>query len=83
MKSREHKDNIARTLFCEVENFARGICMSSTLNEQINQLKGTIAEMEAQRAVLGDDFVNSTLITLRVKTTFIRFITQVNILYVT
>ena len=57
--------------------------MSSTLNEQINQLKGTIAEMEAQRAVLGDDFVNSTLITLRVKTTFIRFITQVNILYVT
>ena len=43
--------------------------MSSTLDEQINQLKGTIAEMEAQRAVLGDDFVDSTLNTLREKLT--------------
>jgi len=41
--------------------------MSPDLEEQINQLKGTIAEMEAQRAVLGDDFVDSTLETLQEK----------------
>jgi len=41
--------------------------MPPTLEEQINQLKGTIVEMEAQRAVLGDEFVDSTLDTLRDK----------------
>ena len=41
--------------------------MPPTMEEQINQLKGTIAEMEAQRSVLGDDFVDSTLETLRDK----------------
>lgn len=41
--------------------------MPSTLDEQINQLKSTIAEMEAQRDVLGDQFVDSTLGTLQDK----------------
>ena len=41
--------------------------MSSALQEQINQLKTTIVELEAQRAVLGDDFVDSTIETLQEK----------------
>ena len=35
--------------------------MPPALEEQISQLKGTITEMEAQRALLGDDFVDATL----------------------
>ena len=41
--------------------------MSPGMEEQINKLKSTIAEMDAQRAVLGDEFVDSTLETLRAK----------------
>ena len=41
--------------------------MAPTLEEQISQLKSTITEMEAQRAVLGDDFVDATLQTLQEK----------------
>jgi class 3 adenylate cyclase len=37
------------------------------MEEQINKLKSTIAEMDAQRAALGDEFVDSTLETLRAK----------------
>ena len=36
--------------------------MSITLDEQINQLKRTITEMESQRAVLGDATVEATLV---------------------
>ena len=36
--------------------------MSFTLDEQINQLKRTIAEMETQRAVLGDAAVDAALV---------------------
>ena len=36
--------------------------MSTTLDEQINQLKQTIAEMEAQRSVLGDAAVDASLV---------------------
>jgi class 3 adenylate cyclase/tetratricopeptide (TPR) repeat protein len=43
--------------------------MSPTLEEQIYQLKQTIAEMESQRAVLGDDVVEAALIPLRQKLT--------------
>jgi class 3 adenylate cyclase len=41
--------------------------MPPGLDEKIAQLKGTIAEMDAQRSVLGDDFVDATLDTLRSK----------------
>ncbi|MGW8226808.1 MAG: AAA family ATPase, partial [Anaerolineales bacterium] len=41
--------------------------MSPALNEQINKLKSTIGELEAQRAVLGNEFVDSTLSTLQEK----------------
>jgi len=41
--------------------------MSPALNEQINKLKSTIAELEGQRAVLGNEFVDSTLTTLQEK----------------
>jgi class 3 adenylate cyclase len=36
--------------------------MSSTLDEQINQLKQAITEMEAQRSVLGDAAVDASLV---------------------
>ena len=36
--------------------------MSAMLEEQISQLKRTIAEMESQRAVLGDATVEATLV---------------------
>ena len=38
--------------------------MSTTLDEQINQLKQTISEMEAQRSVLGNAAVDASLIPL-------------------
>ena len=41
--------------------------MSSTLDEQINQLKQAIAEMEAKRAVLGDATVEAALVPLHKK----------------
>jgi len=41
--------------------------MSSSLNEQINQLKQTIAEMESQRAILGDETVEAALVPLHKK----------------
>lgn len=41
--------------------------MSPTLHEQIAQLEQTMAEMEAQRALLGDDVVDAALIPLRNK----------------
>jgi hypothetical protein len=41
--------------------------MSTTLDEQIKQLKQTIAEMEAQRSVLGDAVVEAALTPLRQK----------------
>ncbi len=41
--------------------------MSFTLDEQINQLKRTIAEMEAQRAILSDGVVDAALAPLRQK----------------
>ncbi|NIN66299.1 MAG: AAA family ATPase, partial [Anaerolineae bacterium] len=39
--------------------------MSPTLDEQIAQLERTIAEMEAQRTLLGDEVVDAALIPLR------------------
>ena len=39
--------------------------MSPTLHEQIAQLEQTMAEMEAQRALLGDEVVDATLVPLR------------------
>jgi hypothetical protein len=36
--------------------------MSITLDDPINQLKRTIAEMETQRAVLGDGVVEAALV---------------------
>ena len=39
--------------------------MSPTLHEQIAQLKQTMAEMEAQRALLGDEVVDAALVPLR------------------
>jgi predicted ATPase/class 3 adenylate cyclase len=41
--------------------------LSTSLDDQINQLKGTIAEMEAQRANLGDAAVDSALIPFKQK----------------
>ena len=41
--------------------------MSTTLDEQINQLKQAIAELEAQRAILGDEAVEAALIPSRKK----------------
>ncbi len=41
--------------------------MSATLDEQINQLKHTITEMESQRAVLGDASVEAALVPLHQK----------------
>ncbi|MGB5846105.1 MAG: hypothetical protein WBG94_16795, partial [Anaerolineales bacterium] len=41
--------------------------MSTSLDEQIEQLKRTIAEMEAQRPVLGDETVEAALTPLRQK----------------
>jgi class 3 adenylate cyclase len=41
--------------------------MSPTLDEQIAQLKHTIAEMESQRDSLGDDVVEASLTPLRQK----------------
>jgi len=63
----ELPDFTAQTLFLLGRIDSRGNCMPPTLEEQINQLKGTIVEMEAQRTVLGDNFVDSTLDTLRDK----------------
>ncbi len=45
--------------------------MSFTLDEQINQLKRTIAEMEAQRAVLGDAAVEAALVSIRQKLSYL------------
>ena len=33
--------------------------MSTTLDEQINQLKQTIADIESQRSILGDEAVEA------------------------
>ena len=41
--------------------------MSPTLDEQIEQLQHTIAEMESQRDSLGDDVVEASLAPLRQK----------------
>ncbi|MGW8181150.1 MAG: adenylate/guanylate cyclase domain-containing protein, partial [bacterium] len=41
--------------------------MVATLDEQINQLKQAIAELEAQRAILGDEAVEAALIPSRKK----------------
>jgi class 3 adenylate cyclase/tetratricopeptide (TPR) repeat protein len=41
--------------------------MNQTLEEQITQLKQTIAEMEAQRPTLGDEVVDAALAPLRAK----------------
>ena len=41
--------------------------MSTTLDEQINQLKQAIVEIEAQRAVLGDAAVEAALVPIRQK----------------
>jgi class 3 adenylate cyclase len=41
--------------------------MSSSLDEQINQLKHTIAEMESQRDALGDEPVEAALVPLHKK----------------
>jgi hypothetical protein len=41
--------------------------MSPTLDEQITQLRQTIAEMEAQRAILGDAAVDAALVPFRQK----------------
>ena len=45
--------------------------MSFTLDEQINQLKRTIAEMEAQRVVLGDAAVEAALVSIRQKLSYL------------
>ena len=41
--------------------------MSTKLDEQIKQLKRTIAEMESQRAVLGEATVEAALVPLQQK----------------
>jgi class 3 adenylate cyclase len=41
--------------------------MSTSLEEQINQLQKIIAEMESQRAVLGDETVTASLLPLQEK----------------
>ncbi len=41
--------------------------MSTTLDEQINQLKQAISEIEAQRAILGDEAVDAALVPSRQK----------------
>ncbi|UCE00872.1 MAG: AAA family ATPase, partial [Chloroflexota bacterium] len=41
--------------------------MVATLDEQINQLKQTIAEIESQRSILGDQAVEASLIPIREK----------------
>ncbi len=41
--------------------------MSLSLDEQINKLKQAIAEMEAQRPVLGDAAVDASLVPFREK----------------
>jgi class 3 adenylate cyclase/tetratricopeptide (TPR) repeat protein len=41
--------------------------MSTSLNEQIEQLKNTITEMESQRALLGNDTITAALIPLKEK----------------
>jgi class 3 adenylate cyclase len=41
--------------------------MSRMMDEQINQLKHTIAEMESQRAILGDATVEAALVPLHKK----------------
>ena len=41
--------------------------MESTLDEQINQLKKTIAEMDSQRAILGNETVDAALVPLHKK----------------
>ena len=41
--------------------------MSTTLDEQINQLKQAIAELEAQRSILGDAAVDAALVPSRQK----------------
>jgi class 3 adenylate cyclase len=41
--------------------------MSTTQGEQINQLKQTIAEIEAQREILGDEAVKASLVPIRQK----------------
>ena len=43
--------------------------MSTTLNEQINKLKQTIAEIEGQRSILGDEAVEASLVPIRQKLT--------------
>jgi len=57
----------AKTHFIVVGNNSWGRCMSPGMEEQINKLKSTIAELEAQRAILGNEFVDSTLSTLQEK----------------
>ncbi|UCD99635.1 MAG: AAA family ATPase [Chloroflexota bacterium] len=41
--------------------------MPPTLDEQINQLKQTIADIESQRSILGDEVVEASLIPIRKK----------------
>ena len=41
--------------------------MSIALDEQIKQLKQTIAELEAQKSILSDDAVNASLALIRQK----------------
>ena len=41
--------------------------MSTTLDEQINQLKQTMADIESQRSILGDEAVEASLIPIRQK----------------
>ena len=41
--------------------------MSTTMNDQISQLKQTIAEIEAQRSILGDEAVEASLEPIRQK----------------
>lgn len=41
--------------------------MSSALDEQVEQLKRTIDEMETQRSALGDEFVDAALAHLKHK----------------
>lgn len=41
--------------------------MSATLDEQINQLKQAIVEIEAQRSIMGDAAVEAALVLIRQK----------------